>query len=180
MKKNINGFTLIELLVVICVVVVLFSILLPVLNSTREKARRISGMNNLRQMGVAIINYANSNTEGYFPNSGSDADGRTAGSLAMLSDSLKDTAVLMDPSSGRSSAKSWSEFMNCDYAYVKGFSFSSTASDSAIVLNKSNIHVNYGNVLFADGHVIGFKGSDWTKNKNIRNPTLSALMSAGV
>ena len=48
------GFTLIELLVVITVIAVLISILLPTLASSRESARRVICLNNLRTLGLAI------------------------------------------------------------------------------------------------------------------------------
>ena len=55
------GFTLVELLVVIAIIGVLVSLLLPAVNSSREAARRIQCVSNMRQVTQAILNYETAN-----------------------------------------------------------------------------------------------------------------------
>jgi prepilin-type N-terminal cleavage/methylation domain-containing protein/prepilin-type processing-associated H-X9-DG protein len=57
-----RGFTLIELLVVIAIIAVLIALLLPAVQAAREAARRAQCVNNLKQIGIAIHNYAQVNT----------------------------------------------------------------------------------------------------------------------
>ena len=62
-----RGFTLVELLVVIAIIGILVALLLPAVQAAREAARRSSCQNNLKNIGLAIQNFHD--TQNYLPNS---------------------------------------------------------------------------------------------------------------
>ena len=94
-------FTLIELLVVIAIIAILAAILLPALNSARERGRVASCINNMKQIGLSHMTYADSNDGVYVNGYSGDPRWFVYIGIGLNADVFKCPSSTVDPISDR-------------------------------------------------------------------------------
>jgi prepilin-type N-terminal cleavage/methylation domain-containing protein/prepilin-type processing-associated H-X9-DG protein len=189
-----HAFTLVELLVVIGIIAVLISILLPTLSRIQQQSRKTACLSNLRQLGAALVLYANEN-RGRLPNGNAptvwdDYDGAnrmiTEFNATWIKsakvfhcpgdqDSPPEKIVTADqklPNSGRVSY----DFYNLYWAPEYGPLLVKLRGQAPLVWDleggdidgASGNHKKGGNVVYADGH------ADWQEQKQWEKPNWPA------
>jgi len=120
-----RGFTLIELLVVIAIIAILAAILFPVFAKAREKARQSSCQSNCKQIGLAVMQYAqdyDERTPRHCDNAGASASDDCWGKV--IQPYIKNTQVFICPSASANTATAGNYGWNirgCDWRSLGQF-----------------------------------------------------------
>lgn len=155
-----SRFTMTELAVIIAILVCLIAVLgLLGLSKARESRCRISCVSNLKHIGLSMRMYSNVYGE-QFPH----PNGRSGLQMLATHGFLENTQVYICPSTRDYIANSAEIWRNSSYCYAGGLSESDSV-DSAIAADRAHNHSKFGNILFIDGHVKGYAGTDWTINR---------------
>jgi prepilin-type N-terminal cleavage/methylation domain-containing protein len=164
MRRNNKAFTLIELLVVIAIISVLAGMLMPALSAARERARRIACLSNTRQIGLALIMFADYN-EDTFPLD--DSTVQNGQNLYVLWGTYLDNINVFKCPSDPAIPKPIVH--NGSFAYKGGQRNISSnfylVGDDGIgkSLNPQQLpnHQGIGNMFFSGGHTLSLNSNDW-------------------
>ncbi|MDX1934751.1 MAG: DUF1559 domain-containing protein [Capsulimonadales bacterium] len=148
-----NAFTLIELLVVIAIIAILAAILFPVFAQAREKARQISCLSNLKQMGLAYVMYNQDYDEtGPTIDGGDWIPGVNRSSEYMkLFPYIKSADLYRCPSAGSNENDCWPN----DVARLLGFVDGQDANGNCLPNRRFNYGYNWGVLIYAGGGLVG-------------------------
>jgi len=122
-SKNRGGFTLVELLVVIAIIGTLVGLLLPAVQSAREAARRSACTNNMKQLGLGVLNFESARKR--LPaasagvNASSGAQGGSFSWITMILPFLEETNLYTQISSASS-------------RLLSGYSLTTTAAQTSL------------------------------------------------
>jgi prepilin-type N-terminal cleavage/methylation domain-containing protein len=181
--RKVKGFTLIELLVVIAIIGILAGLLTPALAGAREKARRSTCGNNIKQLVLFLKMYAGDNAEAYPATSMSQMFGSyiKSGDLGIFICPSASASVFSRASATNNYASSGA---NCAYFYSQGMS-ESVAAQTPIVWDKTgNISTpitaaNWGGNHGNDGGNVGFVGGQvqWFSTQGTNNTAIAYLLT---
>ena len=165
------GFTMIELLVVMAIIGVLAALLMPALGRAKEAGRSAACIGNLRQIGVALQVYVDSNNNrlpfmrDQLTSTNQPPTNTLSGVEVVLKDQLGNVNVLRCPSDRAQlfeetgSSYAWNSLLNgqrADHLEVFGMQFDPHAIP--VFFDKEAFHAARGekkgvNYLYADGHI---------------------------
>jgi prepilin-type N-terminal cleavage/methylation domain-containing protein/prepilin-type processing-associated H-X9-DG protein len=131
-----KGFTLIELLVVMAIIALLAAILFPVFARAREAARKITCLSNIKQLGAALLMYAD-NWDEKFPNGVKwESDGTEYSYCVPLLDYVQEKSLFHCPSDpGGDNAFSYKTAAQCSFSpdYINALGESIVFNQSASI-----------------------------------------------
>ena len=141
-----------------------------------EYINRIRCTNNLKQIGLGLLMYAD-DYNGFLPDK-SGAEGLDK-LCVIFGNHKKYVYVCPSTTTEAGECKQKLTGKKLDYIYKSGLKYDDDKKNDytkiPVVWDKPTNHENYGNVLFLDGHVKGFEGANWMEQAGIKKNTVSIV-----
>lgn len=199
LRRPSTGFTLVELLVVIAIIGVLVALLLPAIQAAREAARRSSCLNNIKQIGLCLLNYEAAKGDlpkGEVRNFTLGNESSTTSNGSWISQSLpymEQGAIfaMYDPSRpiyDQLSGSETAENIAFHHRYIPTYDCPSDGSASSLELVRNDSGIarygmrgNYtGNVGYStDSYGIWMNDPYWQQVRNRANPAAQPMTDDG-
>ncbi len=144
-----RGFTLIELLVVIAIIAILAAILFPVFQKVRENARRASCQSNLKQIGLAVVQYTQDADE-KFPNGTIADDYHPYGWAGQIYPFVKSVGVFQCPDDSGHAGKYVSYGYNENFVTGQGSPGGTTLTPTSL----SNLTASANTVMLFEANLL--------------------------
>lgn len=167
-RRSCRAFTLVELLVVIAIIGVLVALLLPAVQAAREAARRSQCLNNVRQLGLSLMNYES--TAQIFPPSSIWRDGQVPESVTELGPNWVILSLPFMEEAGLASAFDLNRPINSDA------NRQARSTDIATMLCPSDSY-NRAPFMGSDNSSTAILGDDWARGNYGANGSLVYLAS---
>lgn len=163
-RRSQKQFSLVELLVVTNVIIILIAMLIPAVIRSRESAKRIKCLSNLKQLDLALQSYVLDNDSWYPVSFNLLVKGGHASEVRLFKcPSAEDEPTI----NGNQEVVNPSYHYLGDHADVDEISVAATGGATSMVADKASNHGEYGNVLFSGGHVIAIPGVRWYEDAEI-------------
>ncbi len=124
---------------------------------------RLRCTNNLKQIGLGLAMYG-SDYKDFLPNNSGIKGFKQLRNYSLNNDVFRCPSTTTPH--GDDNQKLTIE--NVDYIYQGGLKFNDKDAKTPLAWDKPTNHEDYGNVVFLDGHVSGFKGKDWMEQAGIK------------